>query len=245
MMPLASKVHVLFRKEELDGMRLQGKVVVVLDILFATSTIVNAMAHGATEVIPTMDEKSARAVAATLPEGSFVASGELYAETLPGFAPPTPLALLEHDIAGRKLVYSTTNGTVALQLSKDADHVYAGALLNGKALVRHICEHHPRETVLVVCSGSMGNANLEDMVGAGFFADLFARQLGDNRDFSDAAQASMRLFRGGDALEMLMAARVGRMMQDRGLTHEVEYAARQAVLEVVPRLEAGRLVVAT
>ena len=47
-----ARIHVLARKEELDGERLPGKVVVVLDVLFATSSIVTALAHGATEVVP-------------------------------------------------------------------------------------------------------------------------------------------------------------------------------------------------
>ena len=87
------KVHVLYRKEELDHERLEGKVAIVLDVLFATSTIVTALANGATEVIPTLDEAGARAEAQKHPAGSHPA-GELYAETLPGSASPTPLALL-------------------------------------------------------------------------------------------------------------------------------------------------------
>jgi 2-phosphosulfolactate phosphatase len=74
------KVHVLFRKEDLDDLRVEGKVIVVLDILFATSTIVAALAHGANDIIPTMDVWSASALAAEMPEGSFVASGEQYAD---------------------------------------------------------------------------------------------------------------------------------------------------------------------
>ena len=78
-----AKVHVLLKKEELDAQRLEGKVVVVLDILFATSSIVTALAHGATEVIATLDGRAAQAAAATYPEGSYVLSGELNADTLP------------------------------------------------------------------------------------------------------------------------------------------------------------------
>ena len=44
---LQHKVHVLTKKEELDSVRLPGKVVVVLDIIFATTTMVAALAHGA------------------------------------------------------------------------------------------------------------------------------------------------------------------------------------------------------
>lgn len=238
------KVHVLFRKEDLDGMRLAGKVVIVLDILFATSTIVTAFAHGAVDVIPTLDEWGARAKAAELPEGSFVAAGELNAVTLEGFAPPTPLALLEHGVRGKTVVYSTTNGTVALQLSAGADHVYAGAMLNAQAVVDHVCRHHPDDTVIIVCSGSAGAVNLEDLVGAGCFVDLFARHLRGAHDLSDAAVAAHVVFRAGNPFEALMRSRVGRMMDDRSLVHEVEYAACQSTLSQVPKLVEGRLVLA-
>lgn len=241
---MGAKIHVLFRKEDLDDYRLAGKVVVVLDILFATSTIVNALANGATAVIPTLDERAARALAAELPEDSFVASGELYAETIEGFVSPTPLALVAHGVSGRTVIYSTTNGTVALQLSSGAPHVYAGAMLNAESVVDHVRREHPQETVLIVCSGSMGSVNLEDMVGSGYFVDLFARALGGEAELSDAALAALQLYRSVDPFEALLRSRVGRMMQDRDLVHEVAYAARRSEIDLVPRLVDGRLVAA-
>ena len=109
------KLHVLTRKEELDDQRLPGKVVVVLDVLFATTSIAAVLAAGASEVVPALDGDAARSVAAGRPPGSFVLAGELDAETLPGFANPTPLALLQLPLRGRALVYSTT-GSFAVAL---------------------------------------------------------------------------------------------------------------------------------
>lgn len=235
------KVHVLYRKEDLDHERLEGKVAIVLDVLFATSTIVAALANGATEVIPTLDEAGAKAEAQKHAEGSFILAGELYAETLPGFASPTPLALLKEDIAGKKLIYSTTNGTVALRQSAQADHVYAAALLNGKAVIERVLKNHPGQTILIVCSGSMGMVNLEDLYGAGYLVDLLSSALDERSDFSDAALAARSLFRSEDAASCLMRARVGRMMVDRGLTHEVHYAAGLSRLPAVPKLLDGKL----
>ncbi len=241
---IGPKVHVLYRKEDLDGLRVEGKVVIVLDILFATSTIVAALANGATSVIPTMDEWGARACAAELPEGSFVASGELYAETLPGFVSPTPIALVEHGIRDKTVVYSTTNGTVAVQKSQGAGHVYAGAMLNAEAVVDRVLREHPGETIIIVCSGSAGSVNLEDMVGAGYFAELLAARLSEDGDLSDAALAVRELYNACNPFDALMRSRVGRMMQDRNLVHEVEFAARRSVLDVVPKLAGERLVLA-
>jgi 2-phosphosulfolactate phosphatase len=242
-MQFRHKVHVLYRKEELDRERLEGKVAVVLDVLFATSTIITALANGATEVIATLDEAGARAEAQKHAEGSYVLAGELYAETLPGFASPTPLALLRENIAGRTLIYSTTNGTVALRQSSRADHVYAAALLNGEAVVEHVLKSHPGQTILIVCSGSMGMVNLEDLYGAGYLVDLLSRALDENSDFSDASLAVRSLFRSEDPADCLLRSRVGRMMVERELTHEVHYAAELGTLQAVPRLVGGRLII--
>jgi 2-phosphosulfolactate phosphatase len=197
LLPLNHKVHVLFRRQDLDTVKLEGKVVVVLDVLFATSTMITALAHGASAVVPTLDGDSAREEAKGLQAGSYVLSGELLAETIEGFAPPTPLALLEHGLRGKTLIYATTNGTVALKESSAARHVFAGALLNAHAVVKHIAEHHRDGSILVVCSGSMGNPNLEDMYGGGYFVELIACELGEGRDFSDVRRARAVPQRGG------------------------------------------------
>jgi 2-phosphosulfolactate phosphatase len=238
---LSHKVHVLTKKEELDSVRVPGKVVIVLDILFATTTMVTALAHGAKEVVPVLDESAARAYANDLFKDSFVLAGELYAETLPGFAHPAPLALLEHGVEGKTVIYSTTNGTVAMTQSARAARVYCGALLNARRLVEHIVSAHPGETALIVCSGSGNNFNFEDFYGAGYFVECFSHFLGENGDLSDAAKAALTLYRHAKAPEALLDCRVGRMMAARGLAREVEFACRLDAYPVVPALDHGRL----
>lgn len=238
---LNHKIHVLTRKEELDSVRLAGKVVVVLDILFATTTMVSVLAHGALEVLPVLDQAAARAEGARCKEGCFVLAGELYAETLPGFAHPAPLSLLEHGVSGKTIIYSTTNGTVAMALAGDAKRVYCGALLNAARLVEHILETHPGDTVLLVCSGSGANFNFEDFYGAGCYVERFAERLGPSADLSDAARAARTVFRHAPLPQALLECRVGQMMEKRGLRREVEFAARVDAFPVVPALEAGRL----
>lgn len=238
---LNHKIHVLTKKEELDTVRVAGKVVVVLDILFATTTMVAALAHGATEVIPVPDEQAARARFGEHPENSCVLSGELNAVTLPGFAHPAPLALLEHGVAGKILIYSTTNGTVAMTHATGAARVYCGALLNARHLAEHIVAEHPRETVLIVCAGSANNFNFEDFCGAGAFVERFAGLLGAGADLSDAARAALALYRAASLPQALLDCRVGRMMVRRGLASEVEFACRLDAFPVVPVLDSGRL----
>jgi 2-phosphosulfolactate phosphatase len=235
---LNHKVHVLTKKEELDSVRVPGKVVVVLDILFATTTMVAALAHGAKEIVPVLDEAAARAQEKNFAKDSCVLAGELYAETLPGFAHPAPLSLLEHGIEGKSVIYSTTNGTVAMMQPARAARVYCGALLNARALVEYILARHAQETILIVCSGSGNNFNYEDFYGAGYFVECLLPHAGD---LSDAAKAALALYRHAKAPEALLDCRVGRMMVARGLAREVEFACRRDAFPVVPALEDGRL----
>jgi 2-phosphosulfolactate phosphatase len=235
---LQHKLHVLTKKEELDTVRVQGKVVVVLDILFATTTMVAALAGGAREIVPVLDEAAARACAQEI--GGCVLAGELYAETLPGFAHPAPLSLLAHGVRDKTVVYSTTNGTVAMTQAEGAARVYCGALLNARRLVEHILARHAGETVLILCSGSGNNFNYEDFYAAGCFVDYFSGAMA-NVDFSDAARAARDLYRQARRPEALLECRVGAMMVKRGLRHEVEYACRTDSLPVLAVLEDGRV----
>jgi 2-phosphosulfolactate phosphatase len=233
------KIHVLLKKEELDSQRLAGKTVVVLDVLFATSSIVTVLANGALEVLPFLEGEAALGESRKRKPGSFVLSGELNAQTLEGFCHPTPLALLGEDVAGRSVLYCTTNGTVAVAKSREASKVYAAALLNGEAMVEHIERTGAGETVLIVCSGSADNFNLEDFYGAGYLVSLFARS--KRHELSDAAIAAQLLHDRSDAYECLSKSRVGRMMLDRGLEPEVRFAARKSAFSVVVALEDGTL----
>jgi 2-phosphosulfolactate phosphatase len=230
-------LHVLLKKEDLSPAHLAGRVVIVLDILFATSTMVHALSEGVDVVWPALDSDDANVVAAGV--GECIKAGEYLAEYLPGFASPAPLQLGREPLRGKALVYCTTNGTVALRAASGAPHVYAGALLNAAALVSHVVRTHPDSQVLIVCSGSVGNFNLEDFYGAGHFVEHFER-LGDY-ELNDAARAAKLLRSGHSARAVLMNSRVGLMMQARGLGNEVEYCAQLDILNVVARLEGGSL----
>jgi 2-phosphosulfolactate phosphatase len=128
---------------------------------------------------------------------------------------------------------------VALRAASAAAFAYVGALLNGAALVAHIRQRHPDASVLIVCSGSAGNFNLEDFYGAGHFVDLLDSQGG--YELNDAARGARLVRRAYDARTVLTASRVGMMMHGKGLTHEVEYCAQLDILDVIARLDGSSL----
>jgi 2-phosphosulfolactate phosphatase len=232
------KVHVLFKREDLDHERLEGKVAIVLDVLFATTTIIHALHSGAKEVVPVLDEESARDIAATRNSTTTVLAGELYGDTIPGFFHPAPMRLAQEDLNDKSLVYSTTNGTVALRQALGADQIFVGAMINAASVVDYVVSNYPDKTILIVCSGSMGSPNLEDTCGAGYFIDLLKTRAGySGKDtFSDAAETAQSVFKSEPSAESLLRSRVGRMMVERGMEEEVRFAANQSTHQIIPKV---------
>ena len=231
------KVHLLFKKEELDASRLQDNVVIVVDVLFATSTIVHALGRGVADIWPARDVEHASHIAAGLE--SPILAGEYWGISAPGFASPMPLALAEVCFDGGAMVYSTTNGTVALIDAASAAHVYVGALLNGAALVAHVIQAHPHAQVLLVCSGSADRFNLEDFYGAGHIAAHFERS--GNYSMTDAAMAALLLYRGCDVDTVMSVSHGGRLIRQYDLQREIDCVTQLDSHDVVPVLSNGCL----
>lgn len=236
-------IHVLLRKEDLDPARIADKTAIVVDVLFATTAIITALDHGVSAVHPARDPDEARALARASPgrPGSNppVVSGEYMFEFIDGFVPPTPLALARHLDGCDTLIYTTTNGTVALRACAAAKHVLVGSLINADATARAVGETEPG-TVVIVCAGTAGEFNMEDFYGAGCLVDrITARR--DGYRMTDAALAARDYFRASDPGQVLHGSMVGRLMHEWGLETEVDYAARIDVSDIIARLEADHV----
>lgn len=232
------KIHLLLKKEDIDKQKMaDNKIAVVFDVLLATSTVASALEFGAKEVIPVLDGKAAELEAAGREKGSFVLVGEYQGKTIDGFLSPNPLELKEK-IEGKSVILSTTNGTVALKNTADAKAVYAASLMNSNAIAKHILKDYKGETIVVVCSGSSNEFNVEDFQGAGCFIDCLIRQYSDDVFLTDSAYAAHSFYhahnRNSD--DILKASRVGRMLSKYGFEKEIEFVSQQNIFTKVPLL---------
>ncbi|MDQ0340887.1 2-phosphosulfolactate phosphatase [Caldalkalibacillus uzonensis] len=231
------KIHLLMRKEELDTEKLEDKVVIVLDILLATTTVVTVLEHGAKEVIPVLDEEEARQKAKVYSAGEHLLAGEYQGKTIDGFLDPGP-TFLKEKVKGKTVILSTTNGTVAIRKAAGAEKVYIGAFLNGERVAQKIVSDHHDQTILIVCSGSGGAFNLEDFYGAGYLSHCLVRHQRQPWELTDAAQAALLFYqsRKGQGESVLKCSRVGQILTRHGFGHEVLYAAERDAAQVVPYL---------
>lgn len=227
------KLHVVLRKEDLDPERLADKTVIVIDTLFATTTIVTALAHGAAQVLPALNHHEALELARASAAGTQpVLAGELHGEELPGFAQPTPQALSAAGLQGKTVVYATTNGTVALRCAQPAHAVYAACLRNARATIVDALTRQPDRTLILLCAGARGAFNIEDFYTAG----VLVRHFQSLREawLSDSAQAALICSR-AEAIPTLMQSRVGRRLAAKW-RHEIEYAGQIDCETTVARL---------
>jgi 2-phosphosulfolactate phosphatase len=238
------KLHVILRKEDVDPARLADKVVVVIDTLFATTTIVHALSHGARSVTPALDGAEARSIAVRAQADAGAApllAGELNGQTLPGFSYPTPQALARVGVRGRDVVYSTTNGTVALRRSRGAHAVYAACLRNAAATVVDVLQRHPARTVILLCAGSGGSFNVEDFLTAGVLCRHFTSRNGGAL-LTDSAQAAIHC-QSSDLAQALLSSRIGRKYAAQWRA-EIEFAGQIDVEPTVAILNGDALVAA-
>ncbi|MCS0790299.1 2-phosphosulfolactate phosphatase [Cytobacillus firmus] len=236
------KVHVILRKEDIseEKLRESSKVAVVLDILLATTTITAALSEGAAEVIPVLDVTEGMNVAAGMKPETFVLAGEIHGKPIEGCVYPIPSRIREV-IDGRKLILTTTNGTVALRKSACASKVYISSLLNNRAVAESI--KGEAETVIVVCSGNSGELSLEDFYGAGHFINCLTDH--DQWNMTDSAKAALHFYRGasGSAFDILSSSSVGRLFARHSLAEDLEFASQTDMAAIVPILNNGRAVI--
>ena len=144
-----------------------GKCVIVADIFRATSTMVTALAHGATEVRPVATLEECLALQA---EG-YLCAAERNGRQAEGFPlGNSPVFFSKEAISGKKIALSTTNGTETLLACTAAKQLLIGSFLNITALAKHILASE--EDVLLVCSGWKGKPCAEDTLFCGALAAL-------------------------------------------------------------------------
>lgn len=234
-------IHLILKKEEIDRDKLQEgeKVAVVLDVLLATSTIVSALSNGASKVIPVLSPADAAEKSNELDASQVLVAGELQARPVDGMIYPSP-TLIGEMVAGKTLILSTTNGTVALGSSSAAKKVYIASMMNNPAVAAKIKRDHLDDTIVIVCSGNSGEFSQEDFYGAGHFIDCLLK---DGKDFklNDAAKAACVFYQSNSekAYDILESSHVGRMFGKHGLQEDLLLAAERGSVTLVPELING------
>lgn len=182
-------VEVCLTPRLFDGILTEGECIIVLaDILRATTSICYAFSNGVSSVIPVASLDEARALKY---QGYLVASEQDGKKLDFADFGNSAFSFTRERIEGRTLVYCTTNGTRALDVARNRAPVAIGAFSNITALRKWIAGRH--RNVVILCSGWKNHFCLEDTLFAGALTEMLVRENGFS-PLCDAAHASMDLY---------------------------------------------------
>jgi 2-phosphosulfolactate phosphatase len=245
---MPDRLSVCFLPTLIQTEPLASGTAVVIDLLRASTTICYALAAGAKEVIPCLEVEEARRLAAEIAPSPLL-GGERGGVQIEGFdLGNSPDEYRPENIAGRTIVFTTTNGTKAMLACRRAGRVLVGSLVNLSAICAQL---NPNQVTHLICAGTESKITREDVLCAGAIVDrLTAWELIGPSDLNDEARIARDAWRetmhgleidDPGAIETLARTlrdtRGGRNLIALGLEHDIDAAAQIDRFQVVPELD--------
>ena len=233
-----NRIEVCFSPGEYHLYEADFQLIVVLDVLRATSAICTAMEYGVKEIIPVATLEEARNHQA---KGILVAA-ERGGQIVEGFdLGNSPYSYMNPELKGQTVVLTTTNGTKAINMAKTKDTVVVGSLNNLDALCTWLIEQ--KRDTLILGSGWKDKFNLEDTICAGAIAD---KCLESSLFFADedSTVAAKFIFRSSreNMFAFLKASSHRRRLRKLNLNEDVKYCLTPNNCTAIPILKNGSLV---
>jgi 2-phosphosulfolactate phosphatase len=231
------RLDVLFGGQQVAPPLVTGRVVCVIDVLRASSTIATALANGARNIVPLASADEVITRAKQFERSKVVLAGEQKMHAVPGFdAGNSPGEFTNEAVDGKTVLLSTTNGTNAILALQGARDVVVGAYVNFSAVLALLRVALRGGTdVTIICAGRERHFSLEDAACAGRYA-RHIREVASDVAISDGAFAATLIDqRYGDRLDELFAdSEHGRALTDAGFGADLVACAQVDACPVVP-----------
>ena len=231
-------VEVCFTPGEYEYFKDEYEIVVVIDVLRATSAICAAFDNGIKSIIPVATIEEAR----EYQKKGFLVGAERKGQIVEGFDfGNSPYSYMKEELKGQDVVLSTTNGTKALSIAKDAETVVVGSLLNLDVLCEWLAKQD--KNVLCLCSGWQDKFNLEDTICAGAISEYLINT-GDFTSDEDSSIAAKYLYLSAwdNPMGFLKSSSHRRRLKNLNLNEDVKYCLTPNTSNSIPILRDGKLV---
>ena len=219
---------------------LSGRVVVVIDVLRATSVMVHAMSEGALEIIPVTTIEEALKMAKGLPWNSIVLGGERGSKKIPEFdLGNSPREYVAERVKGKKLILTTTNGTKAFHLVSLGKDILVGSFFNIGAIAKRCLELD--RNLLIFPSGDEGNFSLEDTICGGMLIEFITKKRRKPISLTDTSQCARILYKRFEEnlLEAFYLSHHGKELVHRGFGEDLVDCASVNTTDIVPIFRDG------
>ena len=213
-------------------------IVVIIDILRATSAICTAFEHGAEKVIPVASIEEAR----EFKKQGYLVGAERNGVAVEGFDfGNSPYSYMGAQVKGKTIVITTTNGTQAIQTARNAYKVVIGSFLNIDALCNWLVEEN--RNILLLCSGWKNKFNLEDALFAGAVTEKIS-SISSNFKHGDGCLALKYLYQLAeqDPNKFLNHSSHKERLARLNLKKDIKYCLTPNQTKVIPILKGNALV---
>lgn len=213
-------------------------IVVVIDILRATSAITTAFYNGVSKMIPVATVEEAK----SLQEKGYMAAAERNGEMIEGFElGNSPFGYMNNKVKGKTIAISTTNGTQAIAAARNASEIVIGSFLNLDVLTEYLREQ--KRNVILLCAGWKNKFNLEDTLFAGAVADALINKEGFDVH-CDSAIAAGHLYHLAkhDLFGFLSTSSHRNRLAKLDLERDIKYCLTPNQCPVIPVMRDGLLV---
>jgi len=230
------KIEVCFTPSLIDLYNVEKKVVVVVDILRATSCMTTAMANGVKSIIPvaTIEE------CFSLRKKGFLAAAERDGKMADGFdLGNSPFSYMDKSLKGKTIAVTTTNGTLAITKSKKAAQVIVGSFLNQSVVANYLI-NQPND-VIILCAGWKGKMNIEDTLFAGALVDAVKDEFTFEEDATLIAQSLYNVAKDDIAGFVAKSSHVKRLNK-LNIHKDIEFCLQPDIYPVIPMLKDDVLV---
>ncbi|MBM2815114.1 MAG: 2-phosphosulfolactate phosphatase [Ignavibacteria bacterium] len=231
---------------ELEG-QFNNNIVVLIDVLRASTTICVALNNGAKDIIIAESiEKASKIYGSLVREVRFL-GGERNGIKPNGFdGGNSPLDYTPSAIKGRTIILSTSNGTKLFLKARQAKVRIIGAFVNNKAVLEYIYKFIKESDnvytpdIAIMCAGTNGRLSYEDTLCAGSYIDeLF--KFNSHAQLTDSAHAARDLFNlhSSALTEFLKKSEHAIYLQQSGFASDLELALTFDSYPVVPLITAS------
>lgn len=227
-------VDVCLTHQDFDNYDHKGKIVVVIDVLRATSTINTLLFLGANHVKPVGSLEECK----VLKEDDYIIMAERMGKKVEGFDyGNSPTKFKEENIKGRKVAIATSNGSKAIIKSEGSKRTILCSFLNIESVINLIKKYE--SDVLLLCSGWLGKTNLEDTLCAGGIVSGL-----DNFEIeSDTALMAKALHNNtDDILETMKLSSHAKRLSGYDNKVDIEFCSRVNTQPIVPILNGNQIV---
>lgn len=230
------KIDLIISADYIQDKVIEGKTVVVIDILRATSVIITALNNGCSEVIPVLTVEEAFELSKHNRK-AYILGGEREALKIEGFDfSNSPLDYNKEVVEGKTVILTTSNGTRAIKGCSSAESIYIGAMLNAKYVARKIIEED--RDVVFVNSGTQGEFSMDDFICAGYMINYILKE--SSAEVSDIAKTADYVYKNNkDIYSFIKDARHYNVLKSLELNKDLEYCMKKDIIKMVPEYKDG------